>query len=133
VVFKLNRDGSDYTILYNFGSTPADGYSPRSPLVRATDGGLFGTAPLGGENNGGILFRLAPAPAVISLIPATPEKPIQIAVTSAPYFEYRIEASPDRIHWVVFTNLYNATGTMQVTDPDAPNFPQRFYRAAWVP
>jgi uncharacterized repeat protein (TIGR03803 family) len=133
VVFKINPDGSGYTILYNFGSTSADGYSPRSPLVRATDGGLFGTAPLGGAMNGGVLFRLAPAPAVISLIPPMSGNPMRIAVSSAPYFDYRIEASTDHIHWVVFTNLYNSTGTMVVSDPDALKVPQRFYRAAWVP
>jgi uncharacterized repeat protein (TIGR03803 family) len=133
VVFKINPDGSGYTILYNFGSTNADGYSPRSPLVRASDGGLFGTTPLGGELNGGVLFRLAPSPALISLIPPKPGKQMQIAVRSAPHFDYRIEASTDHVHWVVFTNLYNATGTMLVSDPDATKLPVRFYRAAWVP
>ena len=133
VVFKFNPDGSGYTILYNFGSTSADGYNPRSPLVRAADGGLFGTTPFGGAMNGGVLFRLAPSPAVMSLIPATSNNQMQIAVSSAPYFDYRIEASTDLLHWVVFTNLYNSTGTIQFSDPDALKLRQRFYRAAWVP
>jgi len=133
IVFKLNMVGSGYTILYNFGSTSADGYSPRSTLVRASDGGLFGTTPLGGELNRGVLFRLAPSPAVISLLGPTSGNQMQIAVSSAPYFNYRIEASTDHAHWVVLTNLSNSTGTMQVTDPDALKLPQRFYRAAWVP
>jgi uncharacterized repeat protein (TIGR03803 family) len=132
-VFKLNPDGSGYTILYNFGSSSEDGYSPRSPLVRATDGGLFGTAPLGGALNGGVLYRLAPSAPVISLIAAGSGQPMQIAVRSAAHFDYRIEASADRVHWVVLTNLHNSNGTMRVSDPDAPRLSQRFYRAAWVP
>src|SRR5262249_30986285 len=67
VVFKINPDGSGYTILYTFGSNPGDGAHPRSPLVRATDGGLFGTAPFGGDMNYGTIFRLAPSRAVVSI------------------------------------------------------------------
>jgi hypothetical protein len=131
--FKFNPHGSRYTIFYNFASTPGDGFSPRSPLVRATDGGLFGTAPLGGSVNSGTLFRLAPSPAIVSLVQTAPGKDMQLAVTSEPFFDYRIEASTDHLHWMVLTNAYNSTGVIQVSDPDATKFPSRFYRAAWVP
>lgn len=133
VVFRLNPKGSDYKILYTFGSTPRDGSNPRAPLVRASDGGLFGTAPLGGEMNFGTLFRLAPSPATISLAKSLGDQSLQISLKSAPYFEYQIEASADQAHWVVLTNMYNSTGLMQIADPDALKLPKRFYRAAWVP
>ncbi len=133
VVFKLIPDGSGYAVLYTFGSTPGDGSNPRAPLIRATDGGLFGTAPLGGNMNFGTLFRLAPSPATISLSTAGAGQLPQISVRSAPYFGYRIEASTDHTHWMVLTNIYNSSGVMQIKDPDAPKYSQRFYRAAWVP
>ncbi len=133
VVFKLNPDGSDYTILYTFGSTPTDGSNPRAPLVRASDGGLFGTAPFGGNSNCGTIFRLAPAPPIISLSKAVAGQGMQISVRSAPSFDYQIEASTDHVHWSVLTNAHNITGLMQIADPDAPKFSQRFYRAGWVP
>ncbi len=133
VVFKLRPDGSDYTILYTFGSTPGGGSNPRAPLVRASDGGLFGTAPLGGSANCGTLFRLAPSPATISLSKAATGQSLQISVWSAPCFDYRIEVSTDQAQWVVLTNVYSSTGLLQISDPDALKFPRRFYRAAWVP
>jgi uncharacterized repeat protein (TIGR03803 family) len=132
-VFKLSLDGSDYSLLYSFGSNPGDGSYPKAPLLRASDGGLFGTAQFGGENNDGTIFRLGPAPALISLIRSAADKTVRLSITSAPHFEYHIEGSSDRLHWLLLTNMYNAAGTMQFTDPDASKFPIRFYRAAWVP
>ena len=133
VVFRLNPDGSGYTILYTFGTATSDGSHPRAPLVRARDGGLFGTAQFGGDLNYGTLFRLAPAPARIALLSAAPGRPPQLSLTGAPHFAYRVEASTDHIHWTVLTNFLNSAGVMHFSDPDAPKFPMRFYRAAWVP
>jgi uncharacterized repeat protein (TIGR03803 family) len=133
VVFRLKSDGSECTVLYNFGSRSNDGAHPKAQLVRASDGGLFGTAQFGGAQDFGTIFRLGPAPAVISSVARLPEGGIQVTITAAPDFEYQIEASPDQTHWVVLTNLYNATGVMQFIDADAARMPQRFYRAAWVP
>lgn len=133
VVFKLKTDGSDYTVLYTFGATPGDGSHPRAPLIRASDGGLFGTAPFGGGQDFGTLFRLAPAPPKIALLSRAAGLPPQLSITSAPHFSYRVEASTDHVHWTVLTNLVNPTGVMLISDPEAPKFPSRFYRAAWVP
>jgi len=133
VLFRFDPDGSGYTVLYTFGSSPTDGRYPISPLVRAKDGGLFGTAPFGGDMNYGIIFRLAPAPAVITSIRSTSTKLIKLSLTSAPSFNYRIEVSPDQQNWTALTNVYNASGVMEVTDPNAPMSSHGFYRAAWVP
>jgi uncharacterized repeat protein (TIGR03803 family) len=133
VIFKLNPDGSDYAILYTFGSSPGDGTHTTSPLGAGHRRWFIWHGSIWRRHEFGTMFRLAPAPAKISLIKAMPEKSVQISLTSAPYFDYRIEASVDHTHWVVLTNVYNSTGMMQITDPDAPKLPQRFYRAAWVP
>ena len=47
-----------------------------------------------------------------------------------PSEHYRIEASQDLVHWVTLTNLIPANGPLPFVDPEAANFPQRFYRAA---
>lgn len=133
VVFKLKPDGSECTVLYTFGSHTNDGAYPKAPLVRASDGGLFGTAQFGGAKNFGTIFRLGPAPAIMSSVVRLPDNSIQVTLSAAPHFEYRIEASTDHVHWTVLTNIYNATGVMQFIDPDAATIPNRFYRAAWVP
>jgi hypothetical protein len=46
-----------------------------------------------------------------------------------PSEHYRIEASPDLVHWVTLTNLIPVSGPLAFLDPDAVHFPQRFYRA----
>jgi uncharacterized repeat protein (TIGR03803 family) len=55
-VFRLNTDGSGYTILHNFGSG-SDGRNPRG-LIEASDGALYGTTDLGGLNGWGTVFKL---------------------------------------------------------------------------
>ena len=59
IVFALNTDGSDFTILKQFVS-PTDGASPRGGVVQAGDGTLYGTTEEGGANGGGTVFRLNP-------------------------------------------------------------------------
>lgn len=65
VVFKLNTDGTDYTILKAFSTpdpisgTNSDGYYVRCGLASAT-GALFGTAHWGGNFGNGVVFALNP-------------------------------------------------------------------------
>src|SRR5580700_1493862 len=49
-----------YTDLYNFDST--HGADPQDPglLAQGRDGNLYGTAPLGGANNAGVVFKITP-------------------------------------------------------------------------
>jgi uncharacterized repeat protein (TIGR03803 family) len=57
-VFKLNADGTDYKVLYNFGSTPTDGLTPSAAVVQASDGPLYGTTLYGGNSYAGTVFKL---------------------------------------------------------------------------
>ncbi len=44
--FKVNRDGSGYTVLYNFtGAAGAEGIDPEAGLIEGSDGALYGTTP----------------------------------------------------------------------------------------
>ncbi|HLH52588.1 MAG TPA: choice-of-anchor tandem repeat GloVer-containing protein [Verrucomicrobiae bacterium] len=131
IVFRLSTDGSQYSVLFQFGSSPSSGRNPNAPLVRAASGGLFGTAQLGGAGNGGTLFRLNPSPSTISLVSATPTR--VFSLTATPDFRYSIETSPDALHWALLTNLVSSGGVTLFSDPAASNAPTRFYRAAWVP
>lgn len=133
VLFRYRPANSAYAVLYTFGTGAADGQYPRSRLVRARHGGLFGTAPFGGDSNFGIIFRLAPAPVFLTSIRPGGDQSMKITLTGASSFEYLIEASAERRVWTTVTNVYNATGVMEVSDPQAPEHAQRFYRAAWVP
>jgi uncharacterized repeat protein (TIGR03803 family) len=58
-VFKLNPDGTDYTVLHNFDSVTT-GSAPYGRLMQGTDGALYGTANGGGGTGYGTVFRLNP-------------------------------------------------------------------------
>jgi hypothetical protein len=46
---------------------------------------------------------------------------------------YAIEVSTDLMNWNWWTDQSNCTGTISISDCDATNFPQRFYRVRVVP
>lgn len=58
VVFRLNTDGSGYTILHIFKGGANDGALPTAPLIQGSDGLLYGTTEMGGPGGNGTIFRL---------------------------------------------------------------------------
>ncbi|MBU6399913.1 MAG: putative Ig domain-containing protein, partial [Verrucomicrobia bacterium] len=60
-VFKLNTDGTGYTVLHSFGTFTGDGEDPQAGLMRGSDGALYGTTSNGGASGNGVVFRLVPA------------------------------------------------------------------------
>jgi uncharacterized repeat protein (TIGR03803 family) len=60
-VFKLNKDGSGYSLLkYLTGSAHnGDAYYPVAPLIQGTDDMLYGTTRFGGADDVGALFKLS--------------------------------------------------------------------------
>ncbi len=59
-LFRLSRDGEDFLVLHHFGATAQDGKTPKSRLLLASDGFLYGTTEAGGTADGGTIFRVAP-------------------------------------------------------------------------
>jgi uncharacterized repeat protein (TIGR03803 family) len=57
-IFKLNTDGSGYSLLHAFGVSASDGQRPLGALLEAVDGALYGTTYSGGSNNFGTIFQL---------------------------------------------------------------------------
>ncbi len=60
IVFKLELDGSGFTIIKHFAGTNGDGGQPRGGLIEGADGLLYGTTVVGGTNNQGTVFRVGP-------------------------------------------------------------------------
>jgi len=57
VVFRINRDGSDFALLHSF--TPAsDGQGPSASLMEGSDGVLYGTTRDGGNAGLGTVFKM---------------------------------------------------------------------------
>jgi uncharacterized repeat protein (TIGR03803 family) len=65
-VFKLNTDGSGYTVLHSF--TGSEGANPYSALTLSGTT-LYGTTVYGGNLDGGVLFSLSVAPPTIVTSP----------------------------------------------------------------
>jgi len=57
-VFRLNKDGTGFTVLLRFTGSPADGSAPFGKLVEGSDGALYGTSYGGGSANTGTIFKL---------------------------------------------------------------------------
>jgi uncharacterized repeat protein (TIGR03803 family) len=58
-VFKLNKNGSDYAVVYSFPGATSDGWGPYGPLLMASDNAIYGTTRFGGTNNLGTIFKLS--------------------------------------------------------------------------
>jgi uncharacterized repeat protein (TIGR03803 family) len=56
-VFKMETDGSGFTLLHAFAGGEADGESPRGSLIVAA-AALYGMTWAGGKHDGGTLFRI---------------------------------------------------------------------------
>ena len=66
VIFRLAKDGSNYTDLRPF-TTSTEGLSPNT-LMEGADGLLYGTALTGGVNNSGVIFKMSKDATAYSVI-----------------------------------------------------------------
>ena len=58
VVFRINKNGTDYGILRSFLASGGDGQRPQCSLVEDREGVLYGTTFAGGDNTRGTVFRI---------------------------------------------------------------------------
>lgn len=56
-LFKMNTDGTGFTVLRSFGGAPGDGRYPAT-ILAVTDGVLYGTTMTGGWSTDGTLFKI---------------------------------------------------------------------------
>jgi uncharacterized repeat protein (TIGR03803 family) len=62
-LFRINKDGNAYQLLYSFPGTNGGGRAPRARLLEGSDGALYGTTEFGGLTNStffgpGTLFKI---------------------------------------------------------------------------
>ncbi|HEY5912250.1 MAG TPA: choice-of-anchor tandem repeat GloVer-containing protein [Verrucomicrobiae bacterium] len=58
-IFRLNQDGSSYSILKSFTGDNGDGATPVAGLVQTTNGAFYGTTYAGGTSNLGTVFTIS--------------------------------------------------------------------------
>jgi len=66
--FRMNLDGTEYTVIRSFSETGGDGVEPVAPLLEATNGWLYGTTPYGGSYSQGGVFKVNKDGTVYTLI-----------------------------------------------------------------
>ena len=57
-VFRINRDGTGFTVLHSFECTSTDGCGPTAGVTEGSDGALYGTTQGGGAASAGTVFRI---------------------------------------------------------------------------
>lgn len=57
-IFKVNKDGTGYQLLYTFKTSGWDGLNPRAGLVKGSGGALYGTTSVGGTGGRGTIFMI---------------------------------------------------------------------------
>jgi uncharacterized repeat protein (TIGR03803 family) len=57
-IFRMNQDGTGFTILHGFGSGATDGVAPVTPLILDTSGNLYGTTLCWGPTGNGTIFTV---------------------------------------------------------------------------
>ncbi|MCI0541843.1 MAG: hypothetical protein L0Z50_42140 [Verrucomicrobiales bacterium] len=57
-VFRLKRDGTDYSVLRSFAGTGGDAANPYAGLIEGSDGVLYGTSHFGGAAHLGTVFKM---------------------------------------------------------------------------
>lgn len=59
VLFKITPDGNE-EVLHSFGATESDGVVPLAGVVSDNIGNLYGTTWSGGQNDNGVVYKIAP-------------------------------------------------------------------------
>lgn len=133
-IFMINTNGSNYTVLYNFGGNPVDGQNPAGALIKGPDGAFYGTTKNGGDPRGdGTIFRFGTAPFQFTSFSRLADNNYSLSLVGSTNTTCRIDASTNLVDWVILTNFPDATGGIQFTDLSASHFPRRFYRAVQTP
>ncbi len=58
-IFKLKKDGSEFSVIRSFSLPDGDGHSPWGGVIEGSDGFFYGTVEYGGSNTGGGVYRIA--------------------------------------------------------------------------
>ncbi len=131
-VFKLNKDGSSYSVLRSLGGSVTDGSVPNGLMI-ASDGALYGTTFLGGDIGFGTVFKLFSSPPQIVLASIQlSETGVWLSLAGAAAGQTcRMQAATNlnTPFWqIIGTNVAGLDGKVQFLDTDASKYPVRFYR-----
>lgn len=127
--------GTEYVIIQNDGSDPVTGSFTGLPegAMLTNNGAVFQITYQGGDGNDVVLQQKPIAPAAPTLQgQSLPGGSFKLTSTGQPNVSYAVEATSDLAPPITWRNIgfavADAAGQIEFTDPDAVNFPMRFYR-----
>jgi uncharacterized repeat protein (TIGR03803 family) len=131
ILFRLGKDGSDYSILHSFVAGD-DGSGPIG-MTQGSDGAFYGVAWQGGSMNCGTVFKLWPPELpILTGISLTAGK-AHVSLEGASGCQYQILRSTNLFHWSVLgATSMPPEGVCIHEDADPPPL-RAFYRAVWLP
>ena len=128
-VFRLQKDGSSYSVIHSFSGAGGDGANPYPGVIEGSNGALFGVTPNGGIGCG-TLFRIAPA-ASLSITQNG-----DLTLTGPSGFRFTVQsldAADSQGRWQVLTNLTLSSEPARFSDPAFGSGQRRYYRAQLAP
>lgn len=111
-LFSLNKDGSDFRIVWDFRANGLIGNNPEAQLIRGPDGRLYGSTTQGAGGSGGI-FNYTEGGSVSLL------HTLQLRSSGTPASEL-VEGTDGRLFGT--TSLYGYTGWVYAVNKDGAGF-----------
>jgi uncharacterized repeat protein (TIGR03803 family) len=126
-IFKLNTDGSGYSVLYSFTGNNGDGANPFASMITTGNGVFYGTTLNSGTSEAfGTVFRFSMLPNLgIGMSNAVPV----VTLTGFAGQPCQLQVSSNFINWDFLGNVSLTNGTAQFADFAGVGLPARFYRA----
>jgi hypothetical protein len=127
-VFRMNIDGTGYTVLKDFARN--DGADPIGDLTLSGTT-LYGTASRGADLDGGVVFSLTVPPPPPLASPATPmltNGAFSFQIAGEAGRALVVEASTSLVDWAPIATNIAGGALMLFADPQSAQFPRRFYR-----
>jgi uncharacterized repeat protein (TIGR03803 family) len=137
-IFRMTPGGS-YTELATFNGT--NGYVPRSALIQAKDGDFYGTAAVGGAEDGsqgyGTIFRvhipLADSPGIRSISKAGETTTLTWGALVGRNYQLQSCSNLASSDWQDLGAQITATNSLATTSDTNATDAQKFYRVALLP
>jgi uncharacterized repeat protein (TIGR03803 family) len=124
-IYQVRKDGTEFAFLYEFQDDGRDGWEPNGPMIRGSDGALYGTTFSGSGAIFASVFRIKPLAISGEKTPGG----FTVHLEGFAGHHYALDATDSLpATWTQIAALTNLTGTVAWTDM-GPLVNQRFYHA----
>jgi uncharacterized repeat protein (TIGR03803 family) len=122
-VFQVKTDGSGFALLHSFTGGASDGAFPYASVVQGSSGNLYGTAPIGGFGNDGIVYKIASIGPPPPTPTPTPTRTLTRTPTQTPTFTRTATRTPTPTRTPPIGRDYFAVAPCRLIDTRGPNGP----------